>query len=125
MSYDRVARDLHQLLHPYDHRDIPVPGFPGCDAVAAWAALQPRDEVVPALLAVLADDEGPQQAAAMAVLRSLGVGVNGHGGDGGIFRWTVAVTGRPLRDIVPTHQPTRVALPGDGEWVAEHPEETP
>lgn len=84
-----VADDLEHLLHPYDQRDIPVPGFPSCDALAAWAATQPRAETVAALTDALAKDELPQQYAAMAVLRSIGVDVRGVRRENGKVEWSI------------------------------------
>jgi hypothetical protein len=86
-----VASDLRFLLHPADERDIPVPGFPSGNALEAWAKSQPRAEVENALIEVLKQDEYPQQYAAMAALRALGVDISGEA-EGTSFFWTLIDT---------------------------------
>lgn len=101
-----IAADLARLLHPYDYRDVPVAGFPSGDALIAWSATKPREEVITAAIGVLGSDEFPQQLAAMAVLRSLRIPVVGHE-ENGLFEWS-AEMGGTTRRIRPVHQPERL-----------------
>lgn len=84
-----VTSDLWALLHPADDRDVPVPGFPSGRALVAWAQEQPRGEMIDALQRTLQADSWPQQYAAMAALRELGLAVRGLHTESG-FSWEVA-----------------------------------
>lgn len=99
-SIRRVSEELHELLHPADPRDVPTPGFPTHEALIAWARSKPASAVIDAAVDVLRVDEWPQQYAAMALLRSLGVEVEGqdHEED---FRWMVQVPHRERLLVVP------------------------
>lgn len=97
-----VRHELRFLLHPADDRDVPVPGFPTHEALVAWARSRPADEVIEAAIEVLRNDDWPQQYAAMALLRALGVDVEGAGYDDD-FRWRLTRPGgRRARVIEPS-----------------------
>ena len=99
-SIRRLGEELHELLHPADPRDVPTPGFPTHEALIAWARSKPARAVIDAAVDVLRVDEWPQQYAAMGLLRSLGVDVEGqdHGED---FRWMVQEPRRKRQLIIP------------------------
>src|ERR1019366_3017264 len=101
---DRLCEDLNLLIHPHDDRDTPVPGFPSGDALVAWAATKDRNAMIRCLVDVLRFDGVGQQLAAVNVLRSLGVEVDGvtkHD----IFEWAMNWDGRPGQNIRPLEQP--------------------
>lgn len=108
----RVAEDLHQLLHPCDERDIPVPGFPSGDALIAWAHTKPRDAVLEGLKKVLRFDGFPQQIAATAVIRSFGVEIDGER-LGTRFVWSLGVPPAPSEQIEPMQPPARSRVGDD------------
>lgn len=100
LSSKRPGTDLYELLHPADPLDVPVPGFPSHAALVAWGArTRDLERVREAALDTLRVDEWPRQYAAMALLRALGVVVEGedHGED---FHW-----------IVDPHETRAVAVP--------------
>ncbi len=109
--------DLYELLHPADHLDVPVPGFPSHAALVAWARTRDLERIREAALDTLREDEWPQQYAAMGLLRALGVFVEGeaYGDD---FRWIVDPQGS--REVVvprylpagPDHDDTAAAKVG-------------
>lgn len=95
--------DLYELLHPVDHLDVPVPGFPSHAALVAWARTRDLERVREAALDTLREDEWPQQYAAMGLLRALGVFVEGEG-HGKDFHWVVDPQGS-REIVVPRHFP--------------------
>ncbi len=93
-------RDQYQeLLHPAHPSDVPVPGFPSHDALVAWAMTKDRAQIRAAAIDTLHEDDWPQQYAAMALLRKLGVPVEGEG-FGEEFHWIVHTDGES-KVIVP------------------------
>lgn len=106
------VRDQYQeLVHPAHPLDIPVPGFPSHAALVAWAKTKDSMQIEEAAVDTLRKDEWPQQYAAMALLRELGVGVEGDG-FGDSFRWIVDKGGEP--EIVVPRAP-----PHAGYWGAD------
>jgi len=95
--------DLYELLHPADHLDVPVPGFPSHAALVAWAKIRDLERIREAAVDTLREDEWPQQYAAMGLLRALGVFVEGedHGEE---FRWIVDPQGS-REVVVPRYLP--------------------
>ena len=95
--------DFYELLHPADHLDVPVPGFPSHAALVAWAKTRDLERIREAALDTLREDEWPQQYAAMGLLRALGVFVEGEG-YGEDFRWIVDPQGS-REVVVPRYLP--------------------
>lgn len=90
MARRTEREELLTLLHPADALDVPIPGFPSHEALVAWARTKNRRVIVEAAVETLRTDEWPQQYAAMALLRELGVSVEGEG-HGDSFRWVVSL----------------------------------
>lgn len=107
-QHSKAAADLKQLLHPYDERDVPVPGFPLGDALVAWIRDKPIDEIWTVLTETLLTDPIPQQVLAMALLRAKQASVRGVWRDD-TFEWEVALAEGKPTVIRPVHQPTREA----------------
>jgi len=106
---EHVEADLRFLLHPYDQRDTPTPGFPSGRAFVAFAKELPTDAATDALLRILSDDEFPQQTMAAATLRILGWEVDGSSIQD-VFCWKVQDHHlESVRQIIPEHQP-RIAV---------------
>lgn len=92
--------ELSALLHPAQG-DVPTPGFSSMNFVVEWARDLPESEAaIEPAIEVLAEDEWPQQYAAMYLLRWLGVEVEGVG-HGDEFRWQVTVAGQQDRIVNP------------------------
>ena len=110
MTDRAVAKDLEQLLHPRDPLDVPTPAFPSGNALVAWAHAQPRGEVIDALTDTLEYDGLPQQSMAAAVLRDLGIDVDGIRG-GGDFVWRLVDANGVERSITPSVLPPLPVAP--------------
>lgn len=88
MTRQTEREEFLSLLHPADALDVPTPGFPSHAALVAWARTKKPEVITEAARETLREDEWPQQYAAMAVLRELGVPVEGQG-HGDAFRWVL------------------------------------
>lgn len=106
MVSERLAADLDAILHPFDERDVPVPGFPSGDALVAWGRSKPERELQMLLLKTLQRDRFPQQYAAMAVLRATGASIEGVRRQGRLM-WQVRLPDGESRSIEPDFPPQR------------------
>lgn len=103
------AAELRARLNPTDPLAIPTPGFPTQTDLEAWALTQDGDAIRDEALLILGEPGWPQQYAAMALLRALGVSVEGDRSDGRL-RWVVVVDGveqiiESLEDVEQRRQP--------------------
>ena len=100
--------ELRRRLYTDDPEAVPQPGFPSHAQLVDWAKdhdpeaqLEIRNEA----LTILGEPGFPQQYAAMALLRALGVSVDGQG-HGEDFEWVVVVDG--ITEVIkPMDEPGR------------------